>query len=49
MIDEPLAPYDEELAAFNRDWIGPEKYETHKETLVAKYEAQGDGADKTKL
>ncbi len=43
MLDELLAPYDEEIAAFNRNWIGPAKYESHKETLVARYDAEGDG------
>ena len=42
-LDELNVPYDEELTAFNRQWCGPDKYETHKETLVARYEAQGDG------
>lgn len=45
MFDELYTPYDTELAAFNRHWCGPYKYESWKETLVARYEKEevGDG------
>ena len=32
-------PYEDELRAFGSNWCGPESYEIHKETLVARYES----------
>ncbi len=39
---EHETPYPEEIAAFGEAWIGPERYETHKETLIARYESPDD-------
>ena len=41
--DAFIAPYASELLAFGNHWCGPETYKLWEETLVARYESEGDG------
>ena len=47
MFDFLNKPYDNELNAFAEHWCGPRLYETHKETLVAKYLSDNDDDGQT--
>lgn len=42
MLNELYIRDEEDVAPFGNNWIGPDKFEEHRETLVARYEKTCD-------